>query len=567
MRNINYSFHLLFPLFLLPVFVFANDCSTATAVNTGSCATLAFDTTCDFGPNPTSVQGCPGTTCTGDAWFEWTSGLGSNLTQYNMQFNIALNSPGTINVLLAYSESVDATGDPCNWTNNAGTEGYTRYQTQCNINLNGPGDIYEFENLGLDGSGTFFVLIELISGTASQVTVCPVQLSTCSAPANDRCSNATSLSAGNGIDPASASGPNVAAWSDAMKGTTSCATKQRLQNKCNSKTEDHYARNILGACFYNGILGDQPLIPTPGRCVSFLENTVWYSFTVPVTASDWYIHIASSAQCSQEPNNIHAMLFDAVDCNNAQISSPNRLACNSFNLYGAVPTADYSFDGSGAGMTLTAGTTYYLVIDGTRGSQCDFCILVSRGPDDPILPADLSHFSGHSQADNNILYWTTNQEDRHNYFEIERSTDGKNFEPIAQIPGKGSLNKQSNYSFTDKGAAIGQNFYRLNMVDQNGMSFHSKTIEIFRERPDFELIELYPNPVDDFLSLHFATPSTAEVAISLWDMRGQLVRMHSYKGATGEERIRFNLSNISPGVYVLKLRQGAFTEVRKVVVE
>ena len=295
--------------------------------------------------------------------------------------------------------------------------------------------------------------------------------------------------------------------------------------------------------------------------------TVWYSFNVPVTASDWFIHIASSAQCSQEPNQIVAMLFDGANCNNAQTTSPNRLECSKFGLFGAVPSADYSFDGSGAGMTLNASTTYYLVIDGTRGSQCDFCVLISRGPDNPILPADLNHFSGVNQADENILYWSTRQEEGHNYFEIERSTDGEHFEPVAQIPGKGSLNQTSKYSFIDKYAPIGKNFYRLNMVDQNGMSFYSQTIEITREITHFQLLDLYPNPANDVLTLRFISPSTTPVELALWDMKGQLVRTRSYFEAIGEHRIAFPVQDIAPGVYVMKIRQGVFTEVRKVVVE
>ena len=571
MNTFIYPIQSLFLLFCFPVFLLANDCSTATVVNSGSCATLSFDSGCDFGPG-SQIQ-CAG--CTGDTWFRWSSGLGSNLTQSNMRFNIELNSAGVVNIMLAYSESIDAVGDPCNWTTIAsGTEGYTRYQTQCGVSLSGPGDVYEFDNFGLDGSGTFFIIVEKVSGLASQVSLCPTELSTCSAPANDRCSNATALVAGNGIDPDAASGPNIAAWSDAMKGTISCATKQRLQGYCDSQTEDHYARQAgfgpFNQCYYNGNVGDDPLVGSTfggDQADSYLENTVWYSFTVPVSSNDWFLHIASSSQCSQEPNQIVAMLFDAANCNNAQATSPNRLYFKKFGLFGVVPTADYSFDGSGSGMTLNAGTTYYLVVDGTRGSQCDFCILVSRGPDDPVLPAELSHFSGANLGADNILYWTTSQEDRHNYFEVERSTDGEYFEAVAQIAGTGSLTHATDYSYTDKHAAIGKNYYRLNMVDQNGMSFYSQIIEITRTVARFELLDLFPNPVDEVLTLRFISPSPIAVKMSLWDMKGQQIRSSSYTGALGEQRIRFWVNGVAPGVYVMKIRQGVFTEVRKVVIE
>ena len=58
MNTFIYPIQSLFLLFCFPVFLIANDCSTATAVNSGGCATLAFDATCNFGP-PSQVE-CAG---------------------------------------------------------------------------------------------------------------------------------------------------------------------------------------------------------------------------------------------------------------------------------------------------------------------------------------------------------------------------------------------------------------------------------------------------------------------------------------------------------------------------
>src|ERR1019366_9564437 len=82
----------------------------------------------------------------------------------------------------------------------------------------------------------------------------------------------------------------------------------------------------------------------------------------------------------------------------------------------------------------------------------------------PLLPLHLVSFSGIKHTGFNQLQWQTASEVNTKWFELERSSDGKNFTKIATINTITS-NGNNNYSINDNEAYNGKLFYRLRMVD------------------------------------------------------------------------------------------------------
>lgn len=561
----------------------ANDCSTPTLIVPGGGPyTLAFDNTADF--SGTQQDPCV-TTGIGDAWFRWSPG-GTNALQGNLAFNIKTNFSGVFDVYLLYSESVDL-GDPCEFPGAGGSgnlTGLTRYQSLCGQAINGTAtDSLIFENLGLDGSGTFYLVVEWISGSnggTESVIIDPQLTGTCPAPANDACGNAIQLTVGNGIDSNYAM-PTSPAWSDAIKGTIQCATKVRFSSACPAgggvaaPTEDHYARRFrigfpfnVDTCGYIGKVGDSngtfyPVNTITG-CDAWLENTVWYSFTAPLTASDWQVHLGSSGTCAQEPNNMVMMLLQGVDCTDADVAT--RIDCGKFGFANLLPSAAGTLDGPfGAGVSLTAGQTYYIVLDGTRASQCDFCILLTRSAVNPVLPATVENLGGWNQGPSNFIAWQTSSEIKHDYFTIERSTDGQLFESIGSVKGVGESASIQFYNFEDRNAPFGTTYYRLNIVDINGMSFASETIEITREQVELALHKAYPVPFRESLTLYYSTPSNRPLEVRMVDIHGKIVYRRRFETQAGSQELSVETSGLAAGMYILQLDQDGRTVSRKVV--
>ncbi|MDX2247123.1 MAG: T9SS type A sorting domain-containing protein [Bacteroidia bacterium] len=540
---------------------FANDCGSAVNLSLGVGSTIGMGGAgCDYDPPAQNL--CA--TCNADAWFEFSPGGANNLTQYDISFNVVLNFTGTVNISLLYSESIDASGNPCQWGSNK--PGYTQYTVYCSQNLT-TGVPFELRYPAMDGTGTFFVLVERTTGTGGNVTVTPVQNGTCAAPSNDRCSSPITLTSGNGIDPNAATNPTTGSWIDGMAATNRCATKQRLQDVCSggntgslpNSTEDHYAYKTVFVCNFNGNLGDNAGFPGPNQCQPFLENTTYYNFTVPLTSTDWYIHFGSESYCAHGPNNMMAILVQNINCNDADDAT--RIQCGTFNVSSSMPSADASF----GPLSLNTGTTYTLILDGTRGSQCDVNILITRSPINPILPVEILRFEGYNEGRTNILVWETFNESDHSHFEVEKSTDGADYYSIGKLPAKGTGDGVADYQFADQNIETGSSFYRLKAVDINGNHFYSRVVEVVRKSDGLELLGIMPVPFKDELTLNFHTEYSGRLQIQLIDLTGRVFYTQSKELRAGVHNHTFSTDEIAAGIYLVKIQQGVKTVVKRVV--
>ncbi|MEM7369645.1 MAG: T9SS type A sorting domain-containing protein [Bacteroidota bacterium] len=536
--------------------LYGNNCSSATSISLGGCQTIAFDAVCDF--SPASQIACTSPVCQGDAWFEFVPG-GTNASQFDVQFDISVDVANTINVVLIYSESVEL-GDPCEWP--SGAEGYTRHGSVC-TEVVSAGVPFDFTVRGMDGSGTFFLLVERVTGTGGNVTVCPTLLGNCPAPSNDRCSNAQPLTSGSGIDPNAATGPAIPNWNDALKSTNACATKQRLTDFCSlftagTPTEDHYTRKLPGVCYHNGNIGDN-IFPGGVQCDEYLENTVYYSFQVPVSANDWYLHLGSTSQCTQQPNNLMVTILSSMDCADADLSV--RMECTKTAVFGGIPSADWS----SSAMNLNSSNTYYIVIDGTRQSQCDFCLLLGRGPANPVLPVEFLSFQGFQQETGHLLEWTTKTEDGISSFTVERSLDSETFETIGSINSLGSIDQGLDYQFLDESAPVGGSYYRITTLDINGVESSSEIIYLERVLPGPQLFRLYPNPASDQLHLFLGIPEQASASFSLTDMWGRTVHQEMRQLHSGNQEQVLDVNTFARGLYILRIRIGKEVLTKKIL--
>lgn len=85
------------------------------------------------------------------------------------------------------------------------------------------------------------------------------------------------------------------------------------------------------------------------------------------------------------------------------------------------------------------------------------------------LPVELTSFSARNLNDFNFIEWSTFTENNNDYFTIERSSDGINWESISEIDGSGNSTSLINYTHLDfyfKKNSL--NYYRLSQTDFDG---------------------------------------------------------------------------------------------------
>ncbi|MCB0835431.1 MAG: T9SS type A sorting domain-containing protein [Bacteroidetes bacterium] len=551
---------ILFSTLTLSISSLANNCGTATLMNTGTSYTLAIDSDCNYLPSSQNI--CIACSGGGDAWFKWIPG-GSNALQMDATFTVEADFTGNVNVSILYSESFEASGNPCQFQSNI--YGYTQYTAKCNTAIS-PASPITVRHTALDGSGVYFLLVERIGNNTGSVTVTPTLNGTCPQPSNDRCSTPIALTTGNGIDPNAATGGSSANWIDAYSATNKCATKQRLTNTCgafsapNPPNEDHYGRNYFGVCMYNGNLGATSSIPLGVQCDVFLENTTYYSFQVPVTAADWAIHFSSYSQCTTGPNNMVAMLFNSLDCNDAENSV--LIECDKFNVYGNIPTSDMVLNNGGAGLSLIAGHTYYIVLDGTRGSQCDVEILITKDTTNVLLPVKISQFEGQYKEGSNWLFWETELEQNHDYFEIQKSEDGEMYVSLSQVSGQGNSQETQKYSFEDSNPKPGITYYQLKSVDINGRSSFSEIISVVRPIQSLEIDDISMVNSTGKLQVIFSIAESGVTSLRMLDLTGKQIYKTQQLLQKGSYEWLVPTHQFPTGVYLLQMSQAGKLESR-----
>lgn len=137
---------------------------------------------------------------------------------------------------------------------------------------------------------------------------------------------------------------------------------------------------------------------------------------------------------------------------------------------------------------------------------------------DAALPIQLLAFSAEKQELQSYLQWATATEINNEYFQVERSRDGENFDPIGQVAGAGNSSLRKDYNFIDAHPIQGVNYYRLRQVDVDGLySFSPIRALKFDLR---EHVFIYPNP-----SKSYAIVETPDVlrgcTMEVFDIHGK----------------------------------------------
>jgi hypothetical protein len=115
------------------------------------------------------------------------------------------------------------------------------------------------------------------------------------------------------------------------------------------------------------------------------------------------------------------------------------------------------------------------------------------------LPIELISFEGISKNTYNYLFWKTASEYNNDYFTIEKTLDGINFTPIANINGAGNSNMVLNYDYIDYNIINTITYYRLKQTDYDGKYEYSNIIGLDntkKVRLVVRVINLLGNDVD-----------------------------------------------------------------------
>ncbi len=140
------------------------------------------------------------------------------------------------------------------------------------------------------------------------------------------------------------------------------------------------------------------------------------------------------------------------------------------------------------------------------------------------LPIELLSFTAKAQNKSVILNWITVTETNNDYFSIERSKEGTEFEEIIIVDGAGTSNLQLSYVAKDVAPYTGLSYYRLKQTDFDGKFSYSQIVPVNINTG--VIFKIIPNPSDGkTLNLVFHSDSEELLMVECTSVVGKKVLM------------------------------------------
>lgn len=185
------------------------------------------------------------------------------------------------------------------------------------------------------------------------------------------------------------------------------------------------------------------------------------------------------------------------------------------------------------------------------------------------LPVELVSFTAEAKAGVVKTKWITAIEINNDYFTVERSDDGINFEMVGKVDGAGNSTQTLAYSFMDTNPLEGVSYYRLKQTDYDGQFSYSDMVMVRRAAVEEVKVSVFPNPAQSEVNIQLSNVSD-EVAVNIYDQFGKLMYAHVYPatGNSSAQNIQLNVSNIlSAGVYFLNVSANQTVYKEKLVIQ
>lgn len=202
--------------------------------------------------------------------------------------------------------------------------------------------------------------------------------------------------------------------------------------------------------------------------------------------------------------------------------------------------------GNGPDASLTQWTYAYV---GSGSHSAEFAVSSFTGGGGGVtgslvtLPIKLITFNGKFENKVVKLIWSVPAESNSEKFDVEASTDGKNYIFIGQVP----LATTTDYTFIDgKLTDEKVKFYRLVSLGKDGKKTYSEAIRIvFPTKTN--AIAIYPVPANDFITVSFKTAINKTASVEVYNSLGLKV-MQLTRTAFGN-LFKLNTSALPAGRY------------------
>ena len=173
------------------------------------------------------------------------------------------------------------------------------------------------------------------------------------------------------------------------------------------------------------------------------------------------------------------------------------------------------------------------------------------------LPVELLNFNSKCINDEIEFNWSTASEINNDFFSIEKSNDGQQWETIHIIKGAGNSTSIVNYSASEKNTLPGINYYRLKQTDFGGQHSYSKIISLTSCHTTNTTFSIFPNPCQSTVNILFSGNKEEITSVEIINVLGQSV----FHSSSFESVI--DMTDFPQGTYVIYIHSSSDLKINK----
>ncbi|BDS12637.1 T9SS type A sorting domain-containing protein [Aureispira anguillae] len=187
----------------------------------------------------------------------------------------------------------------------------------------------------------------------------------------------------------------------------------------------------------------------------------------------------------------------------------------------------------------------HLTYGGLDSSQ----VRLTLGPSSSILPIQALNFNAQLVEPQKVrLDWSTVTEIGCDYFEVQRSNNGLEFQSLGIAKGAGTTYDRQNYSRWDLAPFAGHNYYRLKQVFFDGTIDFSPIRHLYIQAIN-QIVTVYPNPIVLPQKLQLKTAQEGNYQFTLYNALGEIVFSKQWYNSNPKSVLNCALPELSAANY------------------
>jgi len=217
-----------------------------------------------------------------------------------------------------------------------------------------------------------------------------------------------------------------------------------------------------------------------------------------------------------------------------------------------------SYLGTSLALTLNGITKLNFVVntDAASANVNRFKIVYVTNIAAAVLPVTFASVKGFEINKKIAIEWKVENEINIKKYEVERSSNGLDFNMLSSITVSGFKNDHNSYSWIDNQRLSGNSFYRIKSVDMDGTIKFSVIVKFTTGATGQGTITIYPNPIQgNIINLQFTSQTTGLYQLRLINNNGQVVYagILPVNSPNSSQTIMTN-TKLSCGIYQLEIK-------------